>query len=224
MNEAGTTPFDGVADAELMARHVAGDPEAFGELFRRHRNRMWHVAVGVCGDREVASDAVQEAFVSAFRRAGSYRGDAAVTTWLHRVVVNACLDQLRRARPTSELPEEQLAARGDGPGAVEDAVVVHAALRRLPEGQRLALVLVDMHGMPVAEAARVLDVAEGTVKSRCARGREALATVLGPSLRPPSGTSARGPTSDTRGRGTATEPGPARARPAAHQRDEGRRT
>lgn len=211
--------FEGVEDAELMRRHVAGDPDAFGEIFRRHRDRMWRVAVGVCGDPEVASEAVQEAFVAAFRRAGSYRGDAAVTTWLHRVVVNACLDQLRRARPTSELPDDHLAAPGDGPGGVEDRVVVHAALHRLPEGQRLALVLVDMHGMPVAEAARVLDVAEGTVKSRCSRGREALAALLGPSLRPPSGTSRAGPTSDTRGPVAADPPERQQAGP---QRDEGR--
>lgn len=77
MSDASLAEID---DRLLMRRHVEGDAEAFGEIYRRHRDRMWAVAVGVCGDREIAAEAVQEGFVSAFRRAGSYRGDAAVTT------------------------------------------------------------------------------------------------------------------------------------------------
>jgi RNA polymerase sigma-70 factor (ECF subfamily) len=179
------------ADRDLMAQHCAGDPEAFGELFRRHRDRMWAVALRTTGNREVASDCLQEAFIAAFRRADSYRGDAAVTTWLHRIVVNACLDRLRRDRPTTPLPEHDLPDRHDAEGQVDTRLDVREALARLPEGQRLALVLVDMHGLSVAEAALVLEVAEGTVKSRCARGRAALAELLGPSvtgLAEPSGT------------------------------------
>jgi RNA polymerase sigma-70 factor (ECF subfamily) len=148
-----------------------GDPDAFGELFRRHRDRMWAVAVRTCGDREMAADAVQDGFLAAFRRADSFRGEAAVTTWLHRIVVNACLDRLRRRRPTQPLPEYDsldLADRRDDHASTESTLDVRAALAQLPEGQRLALVLVDMHG-----------VAEGTVKSRCARGRTALAELLG---------------------------------------------
>jgi RNA polymerase sigma-70 factor, ECF subfamily len=169
-------------DADLIAAHCAGDPDAFGELFRRHRDRMWAVALRTCGDRELAADAVQDGFFAAFRRADSFRGDAAVTTWLHRIVVNACLDRLRRRRPTAPLPEYEtleLADRRDEHGSTESALDVRAALARLPEGQRLALVLVDMHGLGVAEAAEILGVAEGTVKSRCARGRAALAELLG---------------------------------------------
>ncbi|MEO7422687.1 MAG: sigma-70 family RNA polymerase sigma factor, partial [Ornithinibacter sp.] len=98
-----------VDDRALMARHVAGDGgEAFGELFRRHRDRMYAVAVRTTGQRELAADAVQDAFISAYRRAGAYRGEAAVTTWLHRIVVNACLDRLRKRRPMSPLPEGDL--------------------------------------------------------------------------------------------------------------------
>jgi RNA polymerase sigma-70 factor (ECF subfamily) len=169
-------------DADLLAAHCAGDPDAFGELFRRHRDRMWAVALRTCGDREIAADAVQDGFLAAFRRADSFRGDAAVTTWLHRIVVNACLDRLRRRRPSSPLPEYEsleFADRRDDHSSTESALDVRAALARLPEGQRLALVLVDMHGLGVAEAAQVLGVAEGTVKSRCARGRAALAELLG---------------------------------------------
>jgi RNA polymerase sigma-70 factor (ECF subfamily) len=165
-------------DRELVRLHVEGDPDAFGELFRRHRDRMWAVALRTTGNRELASDCVQDAFISAFRRAGSYRGEAAVTTWLHRIVVNACLDRLRRDKPTSQLPERELADGRDAHASLETRLDVREALDRLPEGQRLALVLVDMHGMSVAEAALVLEVAEGTVKSRCSRGREALAAML----------------------------------------------
>lgn len=173
-------------DASLLARHVAGDDgSAFGELFRRHRDRMFAVAMRTCGQRELAADAVQEAFVSAFRRADSFRGDAAVTTWLHRIVVNACLDRLRReknaaVRRAGDLAEIDLPDRHDHHASTETAIVVRDALARIPDGQRAALVLVDMEGLSVAEAALVLGVAEGTVKSRCFRGREALAAILGP--------------------------------------------
>lgn len=178
-----TLPLHEQDDRELLRAHVEGHPDAFGELFRRHRDRMWAVALRTTRNRELASDCVQDAFISAFRRAGSYRGDAAVTTWLHRIVVNACLDRLRRDKPTSELPEYELADRHDAHASLETRLDVREALERLPEGQRLALILVDMHGLSVAEAAEVLEVAEGTVKSRCSRGRDALAELL----REPSG-------------------------------------
>lgn len=181
-------PLQERTDRDLMTQHCAGDPEAFGEIFRRHRDRMWALALRTTGNRELASDCLQDAFISAFRRADSYRGEAAVTTWLHRIVVNACLDRLRRRRPTTPLPEHdsvETADRRDDHASTEAALDVRAALARLPEAQRVALVLVDMHGMGVAEAADVLGVAEGTVKSRCARGRTALAELLG--LDPRSG-------------------------------------
>ena len=85
-------------DRALLRSHLEGDPEAFGLLFARHRDRLWAVALRTTGDREEAADALQDALIAAFRRADSYRGDAAVTTWLHRIVVNACLDRLRRRR------------------------------------------------------------------------------------------------------------------------------
>ena len=172
-----------LTDRELVERHVAGDGGvAVGELFRRHRDRMYAVAVRTTSNRELAADAVQEAFISAFRRADAYRGEAAVTTWLHRIVVNACLDRLRRERVAvrreADLGELDLPDPHDDHGSADTRLDVHAALAGLPEGQRLALVLVDMHGLSVAEAAHVLGVAEGTVKSRCFRGRAALAGIL----------------------------------------------
>jgi RNA polymerase sigma-70 factor, ECF subfamily len=186
------------SDAELLARHVAGDPEAFGQLFLRHRDRLWAVASRTLSDPEEAADAVQDAMISAFRRAGSFRGDSAVTTWLHRIVVNACLDRLRRraARPATGGNDERAldkAAAGrtaPDPSSQSDVTLdVTAALRRLPPDQQAALVLVDMLGYPVADAAGILGLSQGTVKSRCARGRAKLVPWLA-HLRPggiPSG-------------------------------------
>ena len=186
-------PEDPRTDAELVAAHVAGDPDAFGEVVRRHRDRLWAVALRTTGDREEAADAVQDALVSALRGADRFRGDSAVTTWLHRIVVNACLDRARRraVRPTRPLEEvghdadgntrtgAALAVAPDATPLVETRLDVTAALDRLPQAQRAALVLVDMYDVPVAEAAQVLGVAVGTVKSRCSRGRTALAQLLG---------------------------------------------
>jgi RNA polymerase sigma-70 factor (ECF subfamily) len=167
---------------------VAGDPDAFGQLFLRHRDRLWAVAVRTMSDPEEAADALQDAMISAFRRAESFRGDSAVTTWLHRIVVNACLDRMRRraARPVTDGADERtldnLAAGHAAPDPSSDADVsldVMAALRLLPPDQQAALVLVDMLSYRVAEAADILGVSEGTVKSRCARGRARLLPRLG---------------------------------------------
>ncbi|RJL32276.1 RNA polymerase sigma factor SigM [Bailinhaonella thermotolerans] len=171
-------------DAELLQRHIDGAADAFSEIVRRHRDRMWAVALRTLGDPDEAADAVQDAFVSAFRKAAGFRGEAAVSTWLHRIVVNACLDRLRRKslRPVAD-DELVEAAERDSPmpdqtGDRELAMEVTAALRHLPPDQRAALVLVDMMGYSVDEAARVLEVPTGTVKSRCARGRAKLAPFL----------------------------------------------
>jgi RNA polymerase sigma-70 factor, ECF subfamily len=169
------------SDTELLAAHVDGDPEAFAELVRRHRDRLWAVALRTIGDREEAADAVQDALLSAYRAAGSFRGESAVTTWLHRVVVNACLDRVRRrgTRPTVSLPDDDVVdSQPDAAGRVETRLDVAAALATLPAEQRAALVLVDMQGWSVEEAARILDVAPGTIKSRCARGRARLLPLL----------------------------------------------
>ena len=181
-------------DRELLSAHCAGDPDAFGELFRRHRDRMWALALRTTRDPEVAADAVQEAFIAAFRGADSFRGEAAVTTWLHRIVVNSCLDRLRRTKPVAQLPDADLSALADTRDhhhSVEVRLDIQAALAQLPEGQRMALVLVDMHGLRIAEAASILNIAEGTIKSRCARGRAAMVPLLG--LATPSDTSIRPP-------------------------------
>ena len=150
------------------------------------------MALRTTGNREDAADAVQEALVSAYRNASSYRGDAAVTTWLHRIVVNASLDLLRRhaARPSVPLADDadRIPAQGD-PGP-ETSLEVQEALATLPPEQRAALVLVDVQGFSVEDAARVLDCAPGTVKSRCFRGRARLAPLLAHLRQPTRGNQA----------------------------------
>ena len=188
------TPPAERSDAELLEAHVGGDTDAFGLLVARHRDRLWAVALRTTGNPEDAADGLQDGLVSAYRRAGSFRGEAQVTTWLHRVVVNACLDRMRaaRVRRTEPLPDD-LDDRGDrgslatsmpvdlaeAAEAAERRRMVLAALAELPVEQRAALVLVDMEGFPVAEAAAILDCPAGTVKSRCSRGRTRLAGLLG---------------------------------------------
>ena len=179
-----------LTDAQLLERHLQGDPEAFGQLFLRHRDRLWAVALRTLCDPEEAADALQEAMISAFRRAGDFRGDSAVTTWLHRIVVNASLDRLRRksAHAATSVGDEGaldlLATQGRVPATTDPASIrdtaldVEAALRLIPPEQRAALVLVDMLGYPVADAAAVLEISVGTVKSRCARGRARLLPFL----------------------------------------------
>ncbi|MGW0546865.1 RNA polymerase sigma factor SigM [Streptomyces altiplanensis] len=176
------------SDQDLLAAHVKGDPDAFGELVRRHRDRLWAVALRTLGDREEAADAVQDALVSAYRAAHTFRGQSAVTTWLHRITVNACLDRARKAASRKTAPVQdadrldQLLEPHESAEAPAERQDLHreliTALATLPPEQRAALVLVDMQGYPVAEAADVLGVPTGTVKSRCARGRARLLPLL----------------------------------------------
>ncbi|HET9082542.1 MAG TPA: RNA polymerase sigma factor SigM [Trebonia sp.] len=174
------------SDAVLLRRHAEGDPDAFGVLFKRHSGRLWAVALRITCNPDDAADALQEAMLSAFRRAGAFRGESAVTTWLHRIVVNASLDLLRRRPARSvgwsgnpdELPGPEPWQVTDSASGTDLRLDVDAALRALPPPQRAALVLVDMLGYSIAEASAILGVPEGTVKSRCARARARLLPYL----------------------------------------------
>jgi RNA polymerase sigma-70 factor (ECF subfamily) len=172
------------SDADLLRAHADGDPLAFEVLVRRHRDRLWAVALRTLRDPEEAADAVQDALISAYRAAGSFRAESAVTTWLHRIVVNSCLDRIRRrrTRPTISLPGEgpqDPADAHDRMAERDTAMAVEEALGQLPVEQRAAITLVDIEGYSVADSAVILGVAAGTVKSRCARGRARLAVMLG---------------------------------------------
>ncbi len=186
---------DAVTDRDLLQSHIDGDAEAFGLLISRHRDRLWAVALRTTGDPEEAADALQDALISAFRRADQFRGDSAVTTWLHRIVVNASLDRLRRrnVRSSVPLPEDEALGKAAatatpvGRGGIprdpiearENQLLIARALADLPTSQREAIVLVDVEGYSVEEAAEMLDCPAGTVKSRCSRGRARLAEALG---------------------------------------------
>ena len=174
-------------DQALLAAHVAGDPAAFGELFERHADRLWSLALRTLRRPEDAEEVLQEAMLAAFRRAEGFGGEAAVGTWLYRIVLNACLDRLRRtmARPTAFAGDEVVATL-PSPSAGPESVVlqrelsdeVEHALSQLSADQRTAIVLVDLDGYSIEEAAVLLGCAPGTVKSRCSRGRAKLAPLL----------------------------------------------
>ncbi|MFZ4484974.1 MAG: RNA polymerase sigma factor SigM [Candidatus Nanopelagicales bacterium] len=174
------------SDAELLSLHVGGDPLAFSVIVERHRDRLWAVALRTTGDPEDAADALQDALISAFKRASQFRGESAVTTWLHRIVVNASLDRLRRraVRSTVPLPDDDTKAGRalidptDLLGQREDQIAIASALAALPVDQRDAILLVDVEGWSVEEAAAMLDCPPGTIKSRCSRGRAKLAVAL----------------------------------------------
>ena len=167
------------SDAQLLAAHVAGDRYAFEELFYRHQRQLYRLARVTSYNPDDAADALQDAMLKAHRNAPHFRHDASVSSWLYRIVLNACLDRLRRNKThvTSPLEDEDCHV-GDPMPRVDTALVVQRALLRLPIEQRAAVVAVDMRGYSIAETARLLGVPEGTVKSRCSRARAKLAETL----------------------------------------------
>ncbi|MFE3291156.1 RNA polymerase sigma factor SigM [Rhodococcus sp. NPDC059234] len=174
---------EGMTDAQLLAAHASGDARAFAELLSRHQDHLWQTAKRTSYTPEDAADALQEALLSAHRTAASFRADAAVRSWLHKIVVNACLDRIRRnrARPTVPLSDDEKyepAGARDEMSDRETSMAIEEALFTLPAEQRAAIVAVDLEGYSVAEAAALLGVPEGTVKSRCARARSKLAQRL----------------------------------------------
>ena len=180
-------------DRELAARAVAGDDGAFAELVRRHERRVYNLALRMLGRSEDARDAAQDAFVSCYRNLSKFRGEAAFSTWLHRIAVNACYDVLRRRRDVlglDEAPEPPPAA--DHGDAVTTSVDVRRALLAIPDEFRTVLVLHDIQDLGYDEIARILEVPVGTVKSRLHRARVALGRALGGEPSPPSDPSNEG--------------------------------
>ncbi len=166
-------------DERLVEAARAGDSAAFTTLLRRHDDQMRALAWSVLRDRSAMDDALQDAYLKAFRNVGRFRGDSAFSTWLHRIVYRACLDHLRRHRPAAPLDDgpEPWAPDRTGPD-VDDRLAVERALASLDPETRAALVLVDRDGHSYDEAALVLGIPAGTVASRLHRGRRALRTVL----------------------------------------------
>lgn len=172
-------------DGELVDRIVAGDPQAFTELVRRYDDRLRGLAYKLLGDRHRMEDAMQEAYVRAFRSMDRFRRDSELGSWLYRIVYNTCIDELRRTgrRP---VPVDVHDAAWDAPSvapgpdrAVHAADSARRALLALPEDQRATVLLVDGEGFDNVTAAEILGVAPGTVASRLSRGRAEMRRVLG---------------------------------------------
>jgi RNA polymerase sigma-70 factor, ECF subfamily len=175
-------------DEQLVRRFLGGDVAAFSLLVRRHEARIYHLCLRILADPEDAADAAQDAFLTALRKLDQFRGEAAFTTWMHRVAVNACYDILRkrkRAPMLRALANDEAGDLEPGPphpdhaDRVAGSADVATALAAVPEEFRVALVLADVQDLPYDEIARILDVPLGTVKSRVHRGRIALARVMG---------------------------------------------
>jgi RNA polymerase sigma-70 factor (ECF subfamily) len=174
-------------DEDLVRRSGQGDRSAFGVLVERHQRRVFNLALRMTGREEDARDATQDAFLSALRKLPSFRGEAAFTTWLHRIAVNACYDLLRkrqRAPLLDRMPDHELQPppSPDSAELTDLSVDVQRALLRVPEDYRIVMILHDVQDQPYEEVARILSVPVGTVKSRLHRGRVALARALGESL------------------------------------------
>ena len=185
-------------EREFLDRLRAGDEQAFAELVREHGGRMLAVAQRFLRSSEDIADAVQEAFLAAFRSLGSFQGSSALSTWLHRIVVNACLMKLRSRSRRRECSVEDLLPRFDEAGrhagpvprwmedphdllaADEARRVVRRAIRRLPDPLRAVLLLRDIEELDTAETARLLGITQANVKTRLHRARQALRALLEP--------------------------------------------
>lgn len=169
-------------ERDLINRSRAGDLDAFEGLVRTHQDRIYNLAYRITGNREDASDASQDAFVRAYQAMPRFREDAAFSTWLHRIATNAALDLVRRrpAAPPVALPINHPAPGGPEHEACRREISrrVQAALGGIPVEFRAAVVLRDLQGLAYDEIARVLRVPVGTVRSRLARGREAIRAQL----------------------------------------------
>ena len=163
---------------------LEGDQHAFTDLVQRYDARLRGVAYKLLGDRHRMEDAMQEAYLAAYRSLDRFRRDAELGSWLYRIVYNACVDELRRGGRTAD-PVDVLEPMWERPtGRAGPERVVHAvdssvrALAALPEDQRITVVLVDGEGFDNIAAAEVLGVAPGTVASRLSRGRASMRRVL----------------------------------------------
>jgi RNA polymerase sigma-70 factor (ECF subfamily) len=166
-------------DDELVDRFRRGDRAAFSALIERHQTRVYNLAYRMLGRPEDAADAAQEVFLACHEKLAGFRGDAAFTTWLHRIALNVCYDTLRRrSRERPEGDEIEPPPGSDPADAADAGIDVHRALQRIPEEFRAAVLLHDAYGLPYEEVAEATGAPVGTVRSRIHRGRVALARVL----------------------------------------------
>jgi RNA polymerase sigma-70 factor (ECF subfamily) len=172
------------ADRELAERCRDGDTGAFEEIYRQHAGRLFNLAVRMAGSTDAAEDLLQEVFLTAHRKIGSFRGDSSLGTWLYRLAVNQCLDHLRGREAKMGRVTESL----DAEGAVQPVAAIplsqvaridlERAIAKLPPGCRAAFLLHDVEGMEHREVAEILQVSEGTSKSQVHKARMKLRAML----------------------------------------------
>ena len=172
-------------EQKLIERASGGDPSAFNQLMAMHEKRMYAVALRMFANREDAQDCLQEAMLRIYRAIGGFKGQSSFSTWVYRITMNTCLDELRRKknRPNTSLDNllDQGWSPSDGDNVPERRAIqsetrkmLAGAIRELPEDMRSAIVLQDVQGYSYDEIAQMLDVNVGTIKSRISRGREKL--------------------------------------------------
>ncbi len=184
-------------EAKLMELAQAGDAASFDQLVEAHYVAVYNTAYRMLGDADAACDATQTAFIRAFDALKSFRGASAFSTWLYRIAMNVCLDDLRRRKhqPLSLVTEEseesspeerEIPDESDEPGAKaeqrERQVIVQQAIGRLPKDYRAIVVMYDIRGLSYQDICEALDVPLGTVKSRLNRARHALREEMQPHL------------------------------------------
>ena len=157
--------------ADLLAACQAGDREAFGRLFELCRDRVYSIALGICGDRGVAADVSQEVFMKLITRISQFEGRASFATWLYRMTVNTAVDHQRAARRATELSEDLADARRHDHDyeRADRKRRVERAVQALPAKLRAPIVLRHIEGLSYADIASVLDISAGTVASRLSR-------------------------------------------------------
>lgn len=186
VTRSGGSPSDDDDDDRLARVAQSGDRDALEQLLRNNYDRMYAVCRRMTGDDTDAADATQEALIAVVRGLPRFDGRSRFTTWAYRIAVNASIDELRRRRRRAatsldELGENAVPRIGSGePESAGTRADVDAALLRVPVEYRGPVVLRDLCGLDYAEIAEVLEIPEGTVKSRISRGRSTLAGLLGP--------------------------------------------
>ena len=171
------------SDLDLLESFLGGDNDAFSGLMERHEDRIFGLCLRMLHNRSDALEASQEIFITAFRRAASFRGDSAFGTWLYRIGINHCKDVLRKRKELLLESDQLEIERGDTrqPGIDEAAALrldLSRALAELGEDYREAVVMHDLGGVPYEDIATLTGVPVGTVKSRISRGRRQLSRLL----------------------------------------------
>ncbi|MBQ6289496.1 MAG: RNA polymerase sigma factor [Clostridia bacterium] len=176
-------------DELLLRKAQRGDPEAFEQLITPLEQLIWRICWHYTGNRESAEDCGQETMIRIWRSLDSYRGDCALESWVYRIAANCCMDYLRKKKRDKSVSMEPMQEQGfdpadPSPGTEEQVVAadeqkrLREAITMLPEDQREALIMTQLEKVPYEEAARLLGVSEGTIKSRVNRAKARLKEIL----------------------------------------------